>query len=171
MGHRMTRAAVAGLLALAATTLGAATAAAEPPPPPPDPVPAPQPAPAPPPSRPEQLASTPLDELVLGQHSVPSAPGGQPAAPPGLEIVNGGQFMDPLNFRKPKPDQPPHLSPYVLGPGDPHAPGRINSARGMHAYWHSMFGKIPVEHLDDPLPGTVLPETLLPETAPPPPPG
>jgi len=151
---------VAGLLALAATTLGATTAAAEPPPPPPDPVPAPVPAPQP--SLPEQLASTPLDELVLGQHSVPSAPGGQPAAPPGLEIVNGGQFMDPLNFRKPKPDQPPHLSPYVLGPGDPHAPGRINSARGIHAYWHSMFGKLPVERLAEPLPGTAPPGPVPP---------
>lgn len=150
---------MAGLLALAATALGAATAAAEPPPPPPDPVPAPQP------SLPQQLAATPLDELVLGQHSVPSVPGGRPAAVPGLEIVNGGQFMDPLNFRKPKPDQPPHLSPYVLGAGDPHAPGRINSARGIHAYWHSMFGKIPVERLDEPLPGTAPPGTVPPPPA------
>jgi hypothetical protein len=178
------RIAVAGVLAVGAAVACAATAVAQPPPPipadplvpvappapvslpgvPPAPVPPPgaPPAPVPPSAQPlrsggglvEILRGMNLGEMVLSQHPVPAVPGGQPSAPPGPDALNAGQFMDPYNFRKPPPEQ---VNPYVLGEGDPNARGRIDGMKGVHAYWHSMFGKIPREQLSEPLPGTAPP--------------
>ena len=69
-------------------------------------------------------------------------------------MLNGGQFMNPLNFRMPPPDQ---VSPYGLGTGDLNAPGRINTAKGVHAYLHAGLGRMPREQLSEPLPGTAPP--------------
>lgn len=131
-------------------------------PPAPPPPPGAPPAPVPPSAQPlrsggglmEILRGMNLGEMVLSQHPVPAVPGGQPSAPPGPEALNAGQFMDPYNFRKPPPEQ---VNPYVLGEGDPNAGGRINGMKGVHGYWHSMFGKIPREELSQPLPGTAPP--------------
>jgi hypothetical protein len=167
-GGMIANIAVAGALA-AASIASAATVAAEPPPPlPADPtVPAPPPAPA---GRPVQtgmpavgpvgVPQAPMDELLLGQNPVPSAPGGPPGIPPNLNFFNNSYLL------------PQNEVPSAPGEGQMFdvAPGQENADTSHRDYlkrvWHlyqgdrlkgSLLGQMPQEQLSAPLPGTAPP--------------
>ncbi|MBI3213129.1 MAG: hypothetical protein HYZ38_04850 [Mycobacterium sp.] len=162
--------AVLGLVTIGVALAFAAPAAADPLPPadpaaPVDPVPAPPdpgagvPAPAPAP-----LALGPLgaigvpggmDALLLGQTAAPALPGTQPATPAAsTNVFDYSQFLNPQNYRVPTPDQ---VSPYQLAPGEPGPFQRIDALKGVHAIGHGAIGRMPIEQLSEPLPGTAPP--------------
>lgn len=144
---------VAGVAAMTVAAAFAATAAADPEPPA-DPV-------APPPE-PGVAMLGPLGALpgpggadfLLGQYPVPSAPGAQGAAPPDVSVLEAGQFLNPLNYRVPTPDQ---VSPYVLAPGTPGPFARVDAMKGAHAIVHGALGRMPLDQLSEALPGTAPP--------------
>src|SRR6478752_9780078 len=123
IGERM---AVAGMAAMTVAVAFAAIAGADPEPPA-DPV-------APPPE-PGVAMLGPLGALpgpggadfLLGQYPVPSTPGAQRAAPPDVSVLDAGQFLNPLNYRVPTPDQ---VSPYELAPGTPGPFARVDAMKG-----------------------------------------
>jgi hypothetical protein len=154
--------ALAGMLALGAAVASAAIAAADPPPEPPaDPVvpagPSAAFAPVDPNVAPpvgsfaQGIMTIPFEQLQLGQHAVPSLPGTAPALPPGDDVLTAGNYLNPLNFRMPPPDEE---NPYKLGEGDPDAPGTLNGIRGARGLFHGVMGKLTPEQLGEPLPGT-----------------
>lgn len=99
-------------------------------------------------------------DFLLGQYPVPSAPGARAAAPPDVSVLDAGQFLDPLNYRVPTPDQ---VSPYELAPGTPGPFARVDALKGAHAIVHGALGRMPLDQLSQPLPGTAPPPgTLLP---------
>jgi hypothetical protein len=146
----------------------AATAAAEPPPPgdpsaPGGPVaPVVEPAPAAPPPGPAMGALGPLGapltpgglDFLLGQYPVPSAPGAAPAALPDASVLDAGQFLNPKSYRVPTSDQ---VSPYPLAPGTPGPFARVDALKGTHAMVHGALGRMPLDQLSQPLPGTAPP--------------
>jgi hypothetical protein len=143
-----------------------AVAAADPPPVDPaapvDAAPLADPAAIPPPGPPPGMVLGPLGavtggsplDLILGQYPVPSAPGGQPAAPPSADLLNAGQFLNPTNYRVPPPDQ---VSPYPLAQGEPGPFARVDGLKGLHAIVHGALGRMPADQLSEPLPGTAPP--------------
>lgn len=162
--------------AVVGTGLGLpATAAADPPPPPVDPAApvadaAPVPEPAPPAAVPLALgplgaipgaAPVGITDFLLGQYQVPSLPGAAPAAAPDVNVLNAGQFLNPLNYRMPTPDQ---VSPYPLAPAtDPGPFARVEAMKAAHAMAHGALGRMPIGELSQPLPGTAPPVgTVLP---------
>ena len=152
--------AVAGVLAVGAAVACSAIAAADPPPPVPadpvDPV-------APPPTAlgtmssilaPGQPAgSSGAPDFLLSQHPVPAVPGGQPAAPPSMNVLDSSQYLMPENFQLVAPDQG---TLYGVAPGSGNAT-KWDQIRGAHALWHGGLGKLSEDQLGQPLPGTAPP--------------
>ena len=144
---------VGGLAATAAAMAFVAAAAADP---------EPLADPAAPPPQPGVAMLGPLGALpgpggadfLLGQYPVPSAPGAQGAAPPDVSVLDAGQFLNPLNYRVPTPDQ---VSPYELAPGTPGPFARVDAMKGAHAIVHGALGRMPLGQLSEPLPGTAPP--------------
>ena len=163
---------------VAAAAVGAAlyltaTASADPLPPPLDPAvpvdPAAPPVDAPPPA-PAALALGPLGatngatpigitDFLLGQYQTPSLPGAGPVAAPDVNVLNAGQFLNPLNYRVPTPERvPDQVSPYQLAPAtDPGPFARVEAMKGQHAILHGALGRMPIGELSQPLPGTAPP--------------
>jgi hypothetical protein len=149
------RAVVAVWLVSAAAITGSATAAAD------EPI---YPAPAPPagpaaPTPPQTLgplATVPAGgygmDLTLGQYAVPALPGQPAAAGYTPDVLNAANFLLPQNYRVPGEDQ---TSPYELQEGVPPGPfARIDALKGAHAVIHGALGRMPIEDLSQPLPGT-----------------
>jgi len=142
----------------------AAPGAEAPPPPVPDPAPAPA---APVPLALGPLGAIPgaapvgINDFLLGQYQVPSLPGAAPSAAPDVNVLNAGQFLNPLNYRMPTPDQ---VSPYPLAPAtDPGPFARVEAMKAAHAMAHGALGRMPIGDLSQPLPGTAPPVgTVLP---------
>jgi hypothetical protein len=119
---------------------------------------------SPPPASPGVTALGPLGALagggaqgyLLGQNPVPSVDGAGalPATQtPGL--LDSGSFLMPQNYRVPAPDQD---SPYALTEGTPPGPfARVDGWKGAHALAHGAIGRMPVDELGQPLPGTAPP--------------
>jgi hypothetical protein len=143
---------VAGMAAMTVAVAFAATAGADPEPPA-DPVAAP-PEPGVAMSGPLGALPGPGADFLLSQYPVPSAPGAQPAAPPDVSVLDAGQFLNPLNYRVPTPDQ---VSPYELAPGTPGPFARVDAMKGAHAIVHGALGRMPLDQLSQPLPGTAPP--------------
>ena len=158
----------AGLLVAVAALVFPAVAAADPPPVDPaapvDAAPLADPTAVPPPGPPPGIMIGPLGpmsgsgmELFLGQTAVPSLPGA-PAAPPSVDILNSGQFLNPTNYRVPSPENSPdQVSPYPLPVGEPGPFARVDGLKGLHAMVHGALGPMPAEQLSEPLPGTAPP--------------
>lgn len=148
-----TRLVAGGVTAFTAAMAFAAAAAADPEPPA---------DPGAPPLQPGVAMLGPLGALpgpggadfLLGQYPVPSAPGAQGAAPPDVSVLDAGQFLNPLNYRVPTPDQ---VSPYQLAPGTPGPFARVDAMKGAHAMVHGALGRMPLGQLSEPLPGTAPP--------------
>ena len=178
--------AVAGGLSVGAAVAAAATAAADPdaPPPPTDPVA------APPPGlsdilaqpvtsilgQPAQTGSGVPVDFLLSQNPVPSVPGPQPPPPMDLNTaLSGNSYLLPQNFKLAPPDEG---NMYSIGQGDVlDQPSLIPTLKGGHALWHAGMGRLTLDQLGQPLPGTAPPPgTNIPAGPeqfyePPPPPG
>lgn len=184
----------------AASFVAASTVAAQPPPLPADPVvPAPPPEPGGPPvpllgtplgsnglspvaqngspaTGPFGLPQVPLNELLLGQNPVPTAPGGPPGPPPNLNPFNNGYLL-PQNEM---PSAPGEGQIFDVPPGQQNAD--ISGVDVLKRVWHlyqddrltgALLGQVPPEQLGAPLPGMApLPGTNIPPglAAPGPPP-
>jgi hypothetical protein len=179
---------VVGVLAVGTAVASVATAVADPPPP----VPADPAAPTGPPDPGlpgtamgamgaflEQSTASPAGfDLLLSQSAIPTVPGGQPAAPMDFSAVNTPQYLFGPNMMLSEQGQ---QSMYSTGPTDPNAPpptGRIDAIQRAHGIWHQGMGRLNLDQLGQPLPGTAPPpgtnlppgpEQFLPD--PPPPPG
>jgi hypothetical protein len=165
---------VAGVLSVGAAVACAATAAADPdaPPPPADPgaLPGTFPGQAPPPGLPEILSNPiasvlgqsaqtgpgALDDFGLSQYPMPSVPGTQPA--PGFDwnaATSSFAQLLPQNFKLAAPDEG---NMYTVGQGNvTDQPRLIPSLQGAHAIWHAGMGKLTLDQLGQPLPGTAPP--------------
>jgi hypothetical protein len=155
--------AVAGVLSVGAAVSAGATAAADDGAPPTDPVAAPpaglsdilggavtnilgQPA--------QTGPGAPVD-FLLSQYPVPAVPD---APPPGMDISNalsGNSYLLPQNFKLSAPDEG---NMYSIGQGDVlDQPSLIPALKGAHALWHGGMGKLTLDQLGQPLPGTAPP--------------
>ncbi|MFN8226078.1 MAG: hypothetical protein U0R18_05060 [Mycobacterium sp.] len=178
-GSEIRAAAAFGVVAVGTALCLAATASADPAAPPVDPaVPVEPGAPvvAGPPPAPAPLALGPLGatsgatpigitDFLLGQYQTPSLPGAGPAVAPDVNVLNAGQFLNPLNYRVPTPERvPDQVSPYQLAPAtDPGPFARVEAMKGQHAILHGALGRMPIGDLSQPLPGTAPPVgTVLP---------
>jgi hypothetical protein len=192
--------AVAGVLSVGAAVAFAATAAADPPPPPPGPdAPAPPPAPggmmndigttlAQAGQGPVGPAGLPLGvflgpdaptsnmDFLLSQHQIPALQGTQPAGPPDNSVLGPSGYLLPNNFKLADQGQ---TSMYSVAPPDMGAPspGLWDYLRGAHGLWHQGMGRMDLDQLGQPLPGTAPPpgtnlppgpEQFLPDPPPPP---
>lgn len=162
--------AVTGVVAVGAAVASSATAAADPPPPPPapaEPAPAPNAAPiglVPPPGVLQSflpdgsMAPGSGYDFLLGQAPLPAALGGQPAQPQQPMILDGGAIaaMRPINFGLSGQGQE---SIYSYTPAAPDAPpgGLLDNIRGARGLFHYPMGKLDVNQLGEPLPGTAPP--------------
>jgi hypothetical protein len=151
--------AATGVLAVGAAVASSAIAAADPPPADPA-IPVADQAPPPPPPGPEMGTMGPLGatpsaygiDVLLSQHPAPAAPGqDQPAAPLPMAVLNDGQFLNPNNYRVPPADQD---SPYALAQGEPGPFARVDGLKGLHAMLQGAMGRMPLDQLSEPLPGT-----------------
>ncbi len=96
-----------------------------------------------------------MNDFLLGQYQVPSLPGTAPAAAPDVNVLDAGQFLNPMNYRMPTPDQ---VSPYPLAPvTDPGPFARVEAMKAAHAMAHGALGRMPIGELSQPLPGTAPP--------------
>ena len=158
---------VVGVLAVGTAVASAATAAADPPPPvPADPAaPTEPPDPGPPPTAMGTMGavlgqSTPSPaglDLLLGQSPIPAVPGSQPVAPLDLSAVNTPQYLFGPNMKLSEQGQ---QSMYSAGPTDLNAPpptGRIDAFQRAHGIWHQGMGRLDLDQLGQPLPGTAPP--------------
>jgi hypothetical protein len=102
----------------------------------------------------QSVIGVPLEQFQLGQHPVPAVPGTAPATVPSGDFLTAGNYLNPLNFRMPAPDEE---NPYKLGEGDPNAPGTLNGIKGARGLFHGVMGKLSPEQLGEPLPGTAPP--------------
>jgi hypothetical protein len=159
----------------AAGLLCAAPAAADPPPPQPDPVEAPPPGYIPPrsgigsvlaqsgaePAGPLGLPnlSAYAPSLVLGQYTVPSAPGADTAvAAPDLRAFDS-DYLLPQNVAPAAPGQGVAADGFGPSPQDP-GTGRLAFLRRLHGMYQdgglagAFLGQVPDEQLGEPLPGT-----------------
>jgi hypothetical protein len=155
----------AGVAVAALSMAYAATASAEPPPPGDDTAAvapaAESPSPVAPPG-PAVAAFGPLCaapslgglDFLLGQYAAPSAPGAALAALPAPSVLDAGQFLNPKNYRVPTADQ---VSPYELAPATPGPFARVDSLKATHAMVHGALGRMPLDQLSQPLPGTAPP--------------
>jgi len=168
--------AVVAMMSVAAAVASGATAAADPaaPPPPPDPAAASATAPVSPGisqglgdilsttlngvmgPQAQTGSGAPMD-FMLGQNQIPAAPGTQPP-PPGLDLttaLNGEAFLLPQNFQLAAPDEG---NMYSIGQGQTlDQPRLLPSLKGAHAIWHAGMGKLDLDQLGQPLPGTAPP--------------
>ncbi len=166
-----TKIAVAGVLAVGATVVSAATAAADPPPPPPA-DPAADPA-APPPAPPSFLGTALAEagpngpgwlsqaagsgappDFLLSQLPTPGLPGSQPAAP-SLSAMNPQYLLSPGMRLADQGQQ----SVYSMGPLDGDSPpvSKWDALQRAHGLWHMGMGKLDPDQLGEPLPGTAPP--------------
>lgn len=93
-------------------------------------------------------------DFLLSQYAVPAAPGAAPVVAPDLSVLDAGQFLNPRNYRVPSQDQ---VSPYPLAPATPGPFARVDALRGTHAMVHGALGRMPLDQLSQPLPGTAPP--------------
>jgi hypothetical protein len=167
--------AVAGVLSVGAAVSAGATAAADDGAPPTDPVAAPpaglstDPVAAPPAGlsdilggavtnilgQPAQTGPGAPVDFLLSQYAVPAVPG---APPPGMDINNalsGSSYLLPQNFKLSAPDDG---NMYTIGQGDVRdQPSLVPALKGAHALWHGGMGKLTLDQLGQPLPGTAPP--------------
>jgi hypothetical protein len=106
------------------------------------------------------LPQAPTDELLLGQRSAPSAPGGAPGTPPILNSLNNSYLL-PQNE---VPSAPGTGQIFDVAPGQENAD--ISHTDYLKRVWHlyqdgrlkgSLLGQVPQEQLGAPLPGTAPP--------------
>lgn len=122
------------------------------------------------------LPQAPMNELLLGQNPVPSAPGGPPGAPPNLNVFNNSYLL-PQNE---VPSAPGDGQMFDVAPGQENAD--ISRTDYLKRVWHlyqsdrlkgSLLGQMPQEQLGAPLPGTEpppgtnIPSGLTPPAPPP----
>ena len=75
-----------------------------------------------------------------------------------MSILDESQFLNPLNYRVPTPDQATEYgSPYQLAPGVPGPFARVDGLKGQHAIVHGALGRMPIGELSQPLDGTAPP--------------
>jgi hypothetical protein len=161
----ITNIAVTGVLSVGAAA-AAATAAADPDagPPPTDPVAAPPPALSDILSgavtgvlgQPAQPGSGVPVDFLLSQYQVPSIPGPQEPPPMNLNTaLSGNSYLLPQNFKLAAPDEG---NMYTIGQGDVlDQPSLIPALKGAHAIWHGGMGRLNLDQLGQPLPGTAPP--------------
>ncbi len=121
------------------------------------------------------------NQLLLGQTPTPAVSGSAPAAPPGVDVLDGTQLLLPRNYRTVQGADDPTPSPYDLQQGVPPGPfARVDGLKGVHAMLHGALGRMPADQLGQPLPGTAPPpgtnlpagpEQFLPDPQAPPPVG
>jgi hypothetical protein len=119
-----------------------------------------------------------MNELLLGQNPVPSAPGGPTGTPPNLNFFNNGYLL-PQNE---VPSAPGEGQLFDVAPGQENAD--ISRTDYLKRIWHlyqsdrlrgALLGQMPQEQLGAPLPGTApppatnIPPGLTPPEPPPPP--
>jgi hypothetical protein len=97
-------------------------------------------------------------DFLLGQAPLPAAPGGQPGQPPAPLLLdeNAIRALRPTNFGLAGQGQE---SIYSYTPAAPDAPpgGLLDSIRGARGLFHYPMGKLDVNQLGEPLPGTAPP--------------
>lgn len=77
----------------------------------------------------------------------------------GDALVTSQQLL-PQNYQMPEPNE---QSPYALAPAVPGPFARIDALQGLHALLYAAMGRMSVEQLGEPLPGTAPPPgTALP---------
>jgi hypothetical protein len=121
---------------------------------------------SPPPASPGVTALGPLGALagggaqgyLLGQNQAPSVDGaGALPAAQSPNVLDAGQFLAPQNYRMPDYD-PDSVSPYAMTEGTPPGPfARVDAWKGAHALAHGAIGRMPIDELGQPLPGTAPP--------------